>query len=897
MHKVFFHIFLAIGLTAIFHACSTEKDAALNRFYHQTTTKYNGLYNANELIQDAMRGYLVQRQEDYTEIIPVEPMPDEENALAMFPALDTAISKCVKLIGRRSMPSAEGRSKKEEYNKWMDRVWLKIGEAKYIKGEYQDAIDQFEYVAKFFKNKPSKFTAKIWIVKAYVRQKDYRRAQLMLKELERESEKVIADQLDKDAPKSASKIVRKQNKKSSKGKTEKPLKLPKDYEYELNKAKAALYIDLEKWDEAEKAMAEVVRTCKNRKEVARMNFILAQLAIKNGNNSVGVDSYTTTLKKNAKFDMHFAARLNRAMASSGANREKLLKELNKMLKDSKNAEYKDQIYYALGDMSQTAGDIDGAMHKFTKSVYYSISNERQKGASYERMGDIKFGQKDYVRAQKYYDSCVNVVSETYKNYDMVRTRARRLKDLVVSIETADRNDSLLRIAAMPEDQKMAFLEKVKKQLEEEEKLRKEAEAKRLAEIQALQASSSGPNQGGTGGKWYFYNSKQRDEGFEEFKRIWGQRPLEDNWRRSNKQPEMEQMDEGDELAEGADSLEISSEPVDPFAVETLMSNIPDSDSAVEALQAEMLEAMYTAGRIYQEELMETAMAIEKFEDIIERKIEDKHVLLSSFQLYKLFEGVDDAKHNHHKNYIMNNYPNSDYANFIRDPNYFIKKKEREKLDLEDYELLVQRFSQGMYSIVKIRATNIVENDPTNAYRSGYMLLAAMAQAGLTTQKEDAIPAFERVIESFPGSAVAERAEYMIDVIRNGYSEDILAEFGKKSEFEYNVSSPLIMIVMLDKSDNANTTKTNVSNFSREFFSSDKLKVQLSQFNEEQQFIMIREFPDESKAKKFLSSFMKTKKHIGELKDRMTYLITNENFVKLIGNKNIEGYLQFYRDFY
>jgi len=891
MNRIICYIFVFVFGSLFFLACSTEKDAAMNRFYHQTTTKYNGLFNANELIQDAMKGYLVNRQEDYTEILPIEPMPDEESALAMFPALDTAISKCITILGKHSMPAAEGRSKKQEFNKWIDRVWLKIGEAKYIKGEYQDAIDNFEYITKFFKNKPSKFTAKIWIVKSHIRLKQYRMAENMIKEIERDSEKIIAEQKEAKAPKSSSKIIRAQNKKS-KGKKEKPLKLPKDFEYEFNKAKADLYLELGKWLDAEKAMAEVVRVSKNKKEKARMHFILAQLSIKNGNNSVGVENYSATLKRNAKYDMHFTARLNRAMASSGANKEKLKKELNKMLRDSKNAEYRDQIYFALGDMEQTAGNIDLAMEKYHKSVFYSISNERQKGFSYERMGDVRFSQKQYVMAQKYYDSCVQVMPETYKNYDFIKTRARRLKDLVVSIETAERNDSLLRIAEMPEEEKMAFLEKVKKQLEKEEQKRKELEAKRIAEIQSMQASS-GPAAGGTGGKWYFYNTKQRNEGFEEFKRIWGQRPLEDDWRRTNKTPTISEIEK--QYEEG-DTSEMSVIALDPLSIESLLADIPTSDSIKAIMKEEMLEALYKAGRIYQEELNEEAMAIEKFEDIIARKIEDKHVLLSAFQLYQLYGEKDQAKSDYNRDYILNNYPNSDYANFIRDPNFFIKKKEREKLDLDDYEKLIERFGLGMYSIVKIRSTSVVENDPSNAYRSGYMLLGAMSEAALTTQKEDAIPAFQRVIDEYPGTPEAERAEFMIDVIINGYSPEIAADFDKKSEFEYT-ATPLLMIVMLEKTDNTNLAKTNVSNFSREFFSSDKLKVQVSQFSDEKQFLMIREFPSESKAKKYMSSFLKTKKHIGDLQNRKVFIITNENFVKLIGNKNLEGYMKFYNDFY
>jgi tetratricopeptide (TPR) repeat protein len=881
-------------LVVILVACSTEKDATMNRFYHETTTKYNGLFNANELIQDALRGYMQNRKEDFSEILPIEPMPDEDEAIELFPALDTAIVKCTKVLAKHSMPNPENRGKKDEYNAWIDRVWLKIGEAKYIKGEYQDAISNFEYITKFFKKKPSKFTAKIWIAKCYIRLKDYKEADFILKEIEKDRERLILEQI---AAKNGEKTTSKFSK--SDADDEKPMRLNKDFEYEFYKAKADLAIEQKKWVDAEKAMIEVVRTCKNKKEKARMHYILAQLSVQNGNRSKAVDNYTATLRNRAKFEMHFSARLNRAMASSGTSREKLIKELNKMARDGKNAEYRDQIYFALGDMEQTAGKIDLAMGNYTKSVFYSISNNTQKGISYERMGDVRFAEKNYVKAQKYYDSCVQALPETHKRFETIQTRARRLKDLVVAIETAQLKDSLLRIAAMPEDEQLSFLKDVKKQLEEKEKQRKEAEARRMEELQRAREATAGPAAGGSGGKWYFYNPKQRSEGFEDFKRTWGQRELEDDWRRSTKTPTMQSVENIDEIAEGADSdsIKIEIEKPDPFSIEALMLNIPKSDSAIHDAQEILLEALYKAGRIYQEELDEKKMAIHKFEDIISRNIENEHVLLSSFQLYQLYKDTEPEKCETNKSFILNNYPTSDYANYIRDPEFFVKKKEREKLDLADYEKLIERFGLGMYSLVKSSANNIAQNEPKNAYRAGYLLLGAMAQAALTADKESTIPAFERVVTEYPETPEASRATEMINIIKNGYSPDIIDDFNKKSEFEYTSNVSLILVVLLEKSDNGNDSKTAVGNFAREFYSADKLKVQLSQFSEDKQFIMVRDFQNEAKGGKFINSFQKTKKHVVALQSREVFLISNENFAKLIASGNVEGYIKFYKEYY
>jgi tetratricopeptide (TPR) repeat protein len=892
--RILFAYGLLTGLILVLHACSTEKDAAMNRWYHQTTTKYNGLFNAKELIHESMKVYLASRKEDYTEILPIEPLPNEEDALAMFPALDTAISKCTKVIGKHSMPSFENRQKKDEYNKWIDRTWLTIGEAKYIKRDYLEAIRNFEYIVKFFKKNPSKFTAKVWIARSYIRLGDFRSADNMLKEVQKDREKLDADNADKQKKtKSSSKIVAAQNKKGSKDK-EKPIKLPKDFDYMFNRTRADLAIHQEKWQDAEKYLSEALSAKKvNKKELARMHFILAQLAVKNGSKNKAVDEYTATLKRNAKFEMHFAARLNRAMAGAESNREKLLKELNKMLRDSKNAEFKDQIYYALGDIAYTTGDKDLAMQKFTKSVFYSISNDRQKGASYERMGDITFADKNYVRAQKYYDSCVKSVTETnYKNYYPVKKKAEKLFDLVKAIETIELQDSLLRIAAMSESDQLAFAEKVKKQLQEEEKKRKEAEERRLAELQSIKPS--GPAAGGAGGKWYFYNQKQRTDGFEEFKRIWGQRPLEDDWRRAQKTPVIAAFEEQKE----SDTLDGEAvEPLDKFSVEGLLANVPKTDSAIAVSKDMIIEALYKSGRIYQEELQEPLLAQRQYEEILNRNIENKHNVLAAYQLYAIHTGSDESKSAYYKEYVLNNYPNSDYANYLRDPEYFVKRKERERLDLDDYDKLVERFRNGMYSVVRARANSIVENDPKNAYRQGYMLLYALASAATSNNKEETIPYFQRVIDEYPNTPMSERAAALIDIIKNGYSPDILAEFGKASEFEYSSNLPLLLIVMLDSKDNPNLVKTNISNFNREFFSGDKLKVVNSQLDADRPFMIIRDFPNEAKAKKYMSSFQKTKKHVADLQNKQMFLITTENFAKFVNSKNLEGYLRFYDDFY
>jgi Tfp pilus assembly protein PilF len=95
---------------------------------------------------------------------------------------------------------------------------------------------------------------------------------------------------------------------------------------------------------------------------------------------------------------------------------KFAKKLYKMLRDEKNAEFKDQIYFALGEMDMREGQDSAAMKNYSSSVYWSVKNNRQKGLSYLRLADMHFVEQDYVKAQKYYDSCVKVLPEDYDEY-------------------------------------------------------------------------------------------------------------------------------------------------------------------------------------------------------------------------------------------------------------------------------------------------------------------------------------------------------------------------------------------------------------------------------------------------------------------------------------------------
>lgn len=871
------HIRIAVllGLVLLSAGCSTEKNTLLNRTYHGTTARYNGYFNANELIRQSMTTYRTSLKEDFYEILPIDPLPDEKEVIGLYPAIDTAVAKCTKVIQKHSMPSNDKPSKKkEEHNPWIDENWITIGIAQYYRRDYDGAMKNFNFVKKFYANDPSIYVGELWMAKTNIEMGKYTEAGFNIASIDKAIEQQESGEKEKSKDKN-------KNKKEAA-----PAEFPKKLRFDLDKTKADLALRRGNKEDAIKFLKASLEHAKKSSDKARVNYVIAQIYESMGSNTEAKTYYSNVLKYNAPYEMNFNARLKRAFMGGD---EKVEKELKKMLKDAKNSEFKDQIYYALADIETQKGNILKSKEYLTLSAFYSTNNTRQKGMSYERLGNLAYSERNYVSAQKYYDSCAAVIGENYPNADAIRNKALKLADLVVAVETAYYEDSVQRIAKMSEDERTAFIQNVIKKLQDDEKKRKEAEARRLRELQ--QNQNQFVDNGGSGNKWYFNNSKTRSQGFEEFKKLWGPRENEDDWRRSDKStlainPNKE-----------SDSSEVVVDNVSPdsLTVEMLLANIPLSDSAMKVSTDRLLESLYASGVIYKEQLNEPELAKKQFNTVLDKDLICDIDMSSSYQLYKMKEGSDAA--NVHKDHIMINYPNSDYANYLRDPNFFVKRKEMEALAVQEYVTILERYNRGIYYPVITKADMVIDNEPTNPYRAKYMLLKAMCMGQMSSNKQELLPILERVVAEYPATDESKRALEMIHVIKNGYSANIEVDFNKVSAFKFDDKAPQWIMIFLSKDESTNLSKTKVSDFNKEFFSRDKLKVSSKIYGDDQSIILVQDFPTDLKAKEYIRVFKQTRKHLLDLQKAKILVITQENMKVLFDSKNLTEYELFHEENY
>ena len=865
-------LWLLLALLSVF-ACSTEKNNFLNLKYHSTTARYNGLFNANELLRLSLITYDGSHKDDFYTFLTVNPLPDEKEVIGMYPAIDTAIAKCTKVIEDHSMPNAvDMYYKQAEYNNWIDENWLTIGKAFYYRRDYEKALNNFEFVKRFFIKDPSTYIAQLWIAKVYIELNKFSDAKLILDGLNE-----IA-QIQKK--KKFGDFIPFLNKK--KGDAEQPV-MNRSLQLEIYKAYSNLAMKRRDYEGAIEGIQLALSKSKSSREKARLNYILAQL-YQNADNSASASRYfNKAISTSASFELAFNARLNSALSDG---REGVKKDLKRMARDSKNAAFKDQVFYALGLVALNNNQKQEAKVYLTKSAFFSISNKRQKAMSYEKLGDISFFDKEFVPAQKYYDSCARFMPEDYPNAEIVKNKSVKLFDLVKALETATFEDSVQKIAKLSDKDREIFLKETLKQMRKEIQAAKEKEEAKLLALQ----SNSMPNNNTNSSKFIFNNPKLRETGFTEFKKLWGARDNEDDWRRSDKLSiniSGSSVDSTEKIA--------GQKTKDSLSIESLLKNIPLSDSAFSQSQLRLIDALYTSGILFKEILLENDLAEKQFESVLALRLSNITDLSAAFQLYRLNE--NNKRSEKYKSYILDKYPNSDAAKYFLDPDFYIKQKKNAEESQKDYLKLLEQYKLQAYQSVFNLSQVILEKDLTNTCRSEYMLLNVLAMGQLTEDKKTLIPKLNLIIEEKPQSVQAERAKEMLEIIQTGYSKNEELNFNKKYYFEFVSDVNQYVIILLDTEDDTDGSKSIISDFTTKKFKSSKLRVSSKITLSEKSFILVQEFASISLADKFVDAYKAGFEFLDELQDNKIYIITQENLKKLIETAKFEEYKLFYNDNY
>lgn len=868
----FYSIRLAAALFSLvlIFGCSRQKKGFLNRSWHNTTTHYNGYFNGREALKEGVATLENNHKEEYDQILEVFQTGAEEQASSINPNADRAIKKASAMIQNHSM-LIKGR----EYNKWIDDCYLLIGKSHHYKRDFYQATEIFTYMVKQYQDKPATVAeARIWLVRNFTAMNRFSSAQGIIDNIEADIENFPEKQTGHYAAAMANFLIKKE-------------------EY------AAAIPQLEK----------AIANTKNKRVKTRWYYILAQLYEQINDKTKASEYYALVLKKNPTYEMAFNAQINRALmfdVASGGNSADLKKTLRKMARDDKNIEYLDRIYYALAGIAINERQEDEAIELLKKSVAASTSNAKQKGLSYLGLADLYFEKPEYETSKYYYDSALTALPKEHKEYFRAENKRNSLEDLVKNIKIIAFEDSVQKLAKLSSIELDLFIDDmIAKIIEEEERKRFEEETAALNPITQNQQQNQNTNQSG-GGKWYFDNPSAISFGYGEFARIWGNRKLEDNWRRKNKESLAPVA--VDESAQ--DSAKAKKDTFDMKSKEYYLRNIPMTQTALDSSNGRIIDAYYSLGMIYREQLDDKPRAIESFETLLKRFPKNKYELASYYQLYRLNLGMgNNERAEYYRNKIIREYPDSEYANILKNPNYLKEMQAAKGRAAEFYGETFAAYQNQDYDKVIQNAKQAHIRFEKSDQLPRFDLLKAMA-IGKTQKLDDFELALKELVAKYPQGAERKEAENILAYIagiRGGADEKMpdekIANLPVIEESFYRLNKDTIhyyVVVVGKPGFNNNALKAKFSDFNGQYFSLEKFTIKSMMLNPLSHLIYIEKFDNAAKANAYFDSVKQQQTSIFEgltTDEYRHFIISAGNFNIYYKDKNVDKYLEFYNTNY
>ncbi|MCD8528841.1 MAG: hypothetical protein LRY27_02450 [Chitinophagales bacterium] len=527
----------------------------------------------------------------------------------------------------------------------------------------------------------------------------------------------------------------------------------RNYDKDVLLAYAFNALEQKNYNAAVPYIQQAIEQTKKQKNKARLQFILAQIFEQNGNTKDAKKLYQQSTKKNNNFEMIFYGKLRQIQMSGEDNKPDKETErlLSKMLKDSKNKPYFDQLYYQKALFALADKNRDDAKKYLQKSIDVSQDNTKQKAISYTKLADLNYEEELYANAQALYDSALALIDENFADYTKVNTRSQVLTELITHLETISVNDSLLVLANMPSKQLETMLyEKATQQIDQEIK---NEQKQKQADLVSAAKQQSGKNDKGA---WYFYNESARTSGYKKFKQKWGDIELADNWRRSEKSSDnnvsaSNNKDEDDYLTK-----------IDKRYNE-MLDAIPKTEEEKGNLSNEIVDAYYNAAIVYKSGLDNIPKSIQMFEALNSKYPKNKYEDEALYQLYVMYKNIPNIpKADKAKNELLAQYPKSKFTEYIKDPNALTKKDGQEVNDY--YESLYQKYKQEKYDEV-IAACNTVNTKYTvNPIAAKFDLLKAMAIGG-KKEKEPFIASLEYVVANHKNTEEEAKATEILAYLR------------------------------------------------------------------------------------------------------------------------------------
>ena len=769
MSKSRLHILALWGIVAVLvlSSCSAKKNTAGTRFWQAFNTRYNVYYNGETHYNEQIK-LTENYEDDYSKRLFVHPAEAYAHEKAKKPtgSYDRTIEKMQKAIALHSIKKKPARKpgkrsekekewlKRDEYNPFLHNAWFLLAKAEYMKGDFLSSAATFHYITKHFTWKPDLvMEAKLWEALSYTAMGWITEAENILTYV-------------------------------------KPEKLTsKQQTYLYNLAMTDFCIKQKKYADATPYLSEAARRSSGAQKV-RLNFLLGQLYADNGQNDLAYQAFGKAGgSSGATYYTKFNARIKQSAVFSGDNIKGEVKKLKGMARLDRNSEYLDQIYYAIGNLYLSRRDTTEAIANYVLAAEKSKRNGIDKAISQITLGNIYFARHQYDLAQPCFSEAIPLLDEEYPNYKLLKKRSDVLDELAVYAQNVTLQDSLLRLSRMTPEEQLAIVNKIIEELKKKEKEEKEAaeQEERLAQANSLGSDNSNSNLNSptqfninNDKSWYFYNNATKDAGKTQFQKIWGNRKLEDNWRRRNKSTFAISSDEGNEpgdqqalnsdsiSSEGSDS-EASKHADDPHYAEYYLKQIPKTEEEISNSHNIIQEGLYNMGIILKDKLEDFPSAVSEFGTLLSRYPDNVYRLDTYYNLYLLYmRQGDTANAEVYRQLILSDFAESNYGKAMQDANYIDNLRAMLTVQEDAYAQAYDAYLNNRNDEVHSALARMQTDFPLSKLMPKFMFIDALAY--VTENNEEQFKAsLKTLLEQYPETDISPTASAMLKQLNAGRS--------------------------------------------------------------------------------------------------------------------------------
>jgi tetratricopeptide (TPR) repeat protein len=860
------------GMALMLSSCSSLKGTKLYIFYHNTTARFNGYFNAKEKMLDMEDRMFDNHVDNYNKILDVFTGTDESNVKTYTGDNDVIIKKCSNVITKHAV------------SKWVKNSYFLIGKANFYKRDYYTAIETFEYVNERYSDSRIGQESRVWLIRCYMELNKLNDAQGLIASYE----------VDKKFPTEIKPYLS---------------LVEADYAIRTNDLKTAIT-----------KMEYAIPRVKEKKYRTRYMFILAQLYQANDQAEKSASFYKTVIKRNPPYELSFQSQLKLAEVSS--NSEEVKKYLLKLLKDDRNISFNDQIYYTLAKVEQKQGNTDKALEYLRLSTRTSKGNNNQKAMSYIMEADIYFKMPVYPYAKMYYDSASRYMTKDYPNYEAFKARQAVLSDLINDLITVQMQDSLLKISKLD----TAAINKLIDEMVEKNKQKSLQQNQNNQNVQQQMPTLNIPGTEGfsTGKESYFYNALALSQGYSEFLTKWGNRPRTDDWRRKNKPVAMENnpdtsggqktTGQGDEnINPGSDIKKVAA------SRQKYYQPIPFSSSQKNIANSKIQDALFGMGNIYFNNLHELKKAEETFEELLTRYPNGNYVVQAHYNLYSIYAADSNKeKSDYHKNIILRDFPGTLYAQLIVNPDQLRQKyvKSKKNEDLENfYSTAYNHFLADDCASLENDLTESNSRFTKNYLRPKFEYLLLVCKG-----KKDSVGRFieslKGFIQKYPGeditSDVKKQIDYLQGIQKKTKNEQLSKDsvkikeqiLGKQPEekvdYQKTENQAHQFVIVFPSKANTGVVKTAITNYNDENYQSQQLQIISNiSLDENRQLIIVKNFKDYKQALQYFDELEKMPHFYSDLalEYHQEFVISDTNLGMFIKHKDVVGYTKFFKENY